>query len=206
MRGQLYAQRRERQSWEAGHAGNLDDYLSELEMIVEVAPADDFAIPRITQLIGKTNQFNLTTRRHAEAAVRAFADSDDSIVYSVRVSDRFGEHGLVGTAILRRSGDIWEIDTLLLSCRVLGRGVETAILSALVAAAREGGAHLLRGLFIPTAKNAPARDFYSRHGFQLAAEEGTTQIWELNVRAGDVAAPAWLSLRAPQRVASRDPR
>ena len=200
MRGQLYAQRRERQSWEAGHAGNLDDYLGELEMVVDVAPADDFAIPRIAQLIGKTNQFNLTTRRHTETAVRAFAGSDDSIVYSVRASDRFGEHGLVGAAILRASGDIWEVDTLLLSCRVLGRGVETAILSALVSAAREGGACLLRGLFIPTAKNAPARDFYSRHGFQLAAEEDTTQMWELDVRAGDVATPAWLTLRVPRRV------
>lgn len=200
MRGQLYAQRRERQSWEAGHAGNLDDYLGELEMVVEVAPADDFAIPRVAQLIGKTNQFNLTTRRHTETAVRSFAGSDDSLVYSVRASDRFGEHGLVGAAILRANGDIWEVDTLLLSCRVLGRGVETAILSALVSAAREGGAHLLRGLFIPTAKNAPARDFYSRHGFHLAAEEDTTQMWELDVRAEDVATPAWLTLRVPRHI------
>lgn len=196
QRGQLYAQRRERQDWEAHHADNLGDYLSELGLVVEVQVADEFAIPRIAQLIGKTNQFNLTTRRHSEADVRAFATAADHAVYGVRVRDRFGDHGLVGAAIVGRGGDVWEIDTLLMSCRVLGRGVETAFLSALVAAAREGGAHTVRGLFIPTAKNLPARDFYSDNGLRLVGErDDGTQEWELDVRAQVVASPAWLTLQ-----------
>lgn len=201
QRGQLYAQRRERQEWEARHSDgdNLGDYLGELGLVVDVAHADDYAIPRVAQLIGKTNQFNLTTRRHGEADVRAFARSDDYAVYTVRVKDRFGDHGLVGVAIVARGDETHEIDTLLLSCRVLGRGVETALLSALVGAAREDGARRIQGLFIPTAKNAPARDFYSRHGFTLADEQDGAERWELDVRTGDVAAPSWLTLTQETR-------
>jgi FkbH-like protein len=146
-------------------------------------------------LIGKTNQFNLTTRRHNDAQVQAFAASAGHVVYAARVKDRFGDHGLVGTAIVAKDADVWTVDTLLLSCRVLGRGVETAILSALVAAAREGGARVLRGLFIPTAKNAPARDYYGRHGFSASGEQDGAQLWDLDVRADDVAPPNWLTLR-----------
>lgn len=194
-RGQLYAQRRERSAWEAHHADNLDDYLSELGLTVDVAMADEFALPRVAQLIGKTNQFNLTTRRYTEAEVRAFAASTDYEVYCARVRDRFGDHGLVGTAIIAHEGATWIIDTLLLSCRVLGRGVETAFLSALASTARDSGARVLRGLYVPTAKNTPARGFYTRHGFSLTAESNGTQQWDLCLQAGDVTTPAWLTLR-----------
>lgn len=198
QRGQLYAQRRARQEWEASRGDNLGDYLADLGLEVDVALADAFAIPRIAQLIGKTNQYNLTTRRHSEAQVQAFAASVDHVVYAVRVKDRFGDHGLVGTAIVARERDVWTVDTLLLSCRVLGRGVETAFLSALVAAAQQDGARTLRGLFAPTAKNAPARDFYRAHGFILVHEDAGTQHWELDVRVNGVTPPAWIALQGSQ--------
>jgi FkbH-like protein len=199
-RGRLYAQRRERQEWELRNAGSLDAYLSDLGLVVEMAPADAFAIPRVAQLIGKTNQFNLTTRRHNEATVRVLAESPDSGVYSVRVRDRFGDSGLTGVAIVRKRPSVWEVDTLLLSCRVLGRGVETAMLSVLAETARASGAHTLRGDFIRTAKNAPAADFYPRHGFTLVEEHGDTQTWSLELQASVVAVPAWLSLSMPATV------
>ncbi len=195
LRGQLYAQRRERQEWESRHGENLGDYLADLGLEVDIAVADAFALPRIAQLIGKTNQFNLTTRRHNEAQVQAFAASAGHAVYAVRVKDRFGDHGLVGTAIVETDADVWTVDTLLLSCRVLGRGVETAILSALVAA------RVLRGLFIPTAKNAPAREYYGRHGFSARGEQDGVQPWDLDVRVDDVAPPGWLTLRGGTRAA-----
>jgi FkbH-like protein len=194
QRGMLYSQRRERQHWESQHADALDGYLAELGLVVEVARADDFAIPRIAQLIGKTNQFNLTTRRHTESDVRRFAAVDDHIVLMARVRDRFGDHGLVGAAILIQQDSLWIVDTLLLSCRVLGRGVETAVLSAIVAAAREDGTATLRGLFIPTSKNEPARDFYARHGFTHVADHEGTELWELDLRQHDVSPPEWLVL------------
>ncbi len=198
-RGQLYAQRRERQEWEERRGDNVEDYLGDLGLVVALAEADEFAIPRVAQLIGKTNQFNLTTRRHNEGEVRAFAQSADHAVYTVRVKDRFGDHGLTGAAIVAKGRDVWEIDTLLFSCRVLGRGVETALLSAIVAAARADGARLVRGLFIPTAKNEPTRDFYRRHGFTLVEEHDGAERWEFDVRADDVASPTWLTLIADQK-------
>jgi FkbH-like protein len=198
LRGQLYAQRRERQEWETTHAtslGTLGDYLEELDLRVLVERADSFAIPRIAQLIGKTNQFNLTTRRHDEPTVRALEASAASAVYSVRVHDRFGDHGLVGVAIIKKDASTWKIDTFLLSCRVLGQGVETALLSVLTAAARAEGAHTLRGIYIPTAKNAPAKDFYPQHGFsRVAGSSDGSQEWELNVLVSELEPPAWLTI------------
>ena len=200
QRGQLYAQRRERQKWEAAHepeGAGLGDYLADLGLVVELAEADEFAIPRVAQLMGKTNQFNVTTRRHGEAAVRAFAAAEHARVYSARVRDRFGDHGLVGVAILTREEDntaVWEIDSLLLSCRVLGRGVETALLSALAAEARSQGGTILRGIFIPTAKNTPAREVYGSHGFVRVGEREGGEVWELDLRTSDVALPTWLTL------------
>ncbi len=202
MRGQMYSQQHQRQQWETTHSSEsatLGDYLVDLDLHVRIERADGFAIPRIAQLIGKTNQFNLTTRRHSEPAVRAFAASDTAVVYSVRVSDRFGDHGLVGAAIVvKKDASTWEIDTLLLSCRVLGRGVETALLSVIAADARAEGAQTLRGVYLRTAKNEPARDFYRQHGLSLV--DGSTddaQEWELNLLSSDVASPTWLTLETP---------
>jgi FkbH-like protein len=202
QRGQLYAERRQRQEWEAQHADNLGDHLAALGLVVDVAPADAFAIPRVAQLISKTNQFNLTTRRHHEAAVRAFATSTDHAVYTARVRDRFGDHGLVGVVIIARRDDTWELDTFLLSCRVLGCGVETALLAAISAAARERGARTLRGLFIPTAKNEPARDVYGRHGFVLTSDDDNMQVWTLNLETQEIMPPTWLTLNM---LNARDP-
>jgi len=211
QRGKLYAQRRERQEWEARHetrgeggstGDGLGDFLADLGLVVEVTAADAFALPRIAQLIVKTNQFNLTTRRHNEGAVRRLAASDTHGVYGIHVRDRFGDHGLTGVAIVIKDAapGIWEIDSLLLSCRVLGRGVETALLAVLAALARADGAHTLRGKFIPTPKNEPARDFYAHHGLRLVEEIDGAQTWELDLHpdiATIVPVPTWLTLVAP---------
>lgn len=209
QRGQLYAQRRERQAWEASQAHaseGLGDYLSQLDLIVDIAEADEFALPRVAQLLNKTNQFNVTTRRHTEAAVRAFAAAADATVYAARVRDRFGDHGLVGAAILTHAGPgdlVWEIDSLLLSCRIMGRGVETAMLSVLAADAKAAGALRLRGIIIPTAKNAPARTLYSAHGFTHSGEDAEGQVWELDLHASAIQAPPWLTLSVRDAVVAR---
>ena len=202
-RGALYAQRRERLRWEDRHAGNLDAYLADLGLVVEVASANSYALPRVAQLIGKTNQFNLTGRRHGEGAVRAFAQSGGHLICAMRVRDRFGDHGLVGAAILATDdGATWTVDTLVVSCRVLGRGVETAFLSALAAAARGQGGTRLRGLFVASAKNAQTADLYPRHGFSPAAAgdagatsagDAGTEVWMFDL-AGEIAPPPWLTL------------
>jgi FkbH-like protein len=135
-------------------------------MVLEVRFATDISIPRIAQLTQKTNQFNLTTRRYSELDIREFAESQSADVVSLRLSDRFGDAGIVGVAILTYAGNAATMDTLLLSCRVLGRHVEDALLAQCVQLARARGARVLIGEYAPTAKNGQVREFYSKRGFK----------------------------------------
>jgi FkbH-like protein len=136
----------------------------ELKLSVSVARLAD--VGRVTQLINKTNQFNLTTVRRTQEEVLALLGSPGWRVYALRVSDRFGEYGLVGVAILQVGEHRrWRLDTLLMSCRVLGRSVETSFLAALAKYALAEGAEICDAAFIPTAKNAPAANFLQAHGF-----------------------------------------
>ena len=170
-RNKLYTEQQARQQYEATFSsGSLDDYLAGLQMTVHIEPANNLTLPRIAQLTRKTNQFNLTTRRYTEAQIDEMR-ARGSLVFGMSVSDRFGDNGLVGVAIVSpRSHDVWEIDTFLMSCRVMGRDVETALLAALAQQVRERGARHLDGWYIPTAKNAPVKDFYPRHGFTATSE------------------------------------
>jgi FkbH-like protein len=116
-------------------------------------------------------------------------------ILSIRVRDRFGDQGLVGVSITHDERDSCEIDTFLLSCRVIGRTVETALLSALAKAASERACTRLSGYFLPTKKNAPAQKFYSRHGFQLASENSEGSLWVLDLQKQQVPFPGWIKLK-----------
>jgi FkbH-like protein len=155
-------------------------------------------LPRIAQLTTKTNQFNLTTRRYTEAQLLEL-QAQSCMILAARVQDRFGDLGLTGVAIIRPLPDeTWEIDTLLLSCRVMGRGVETALLAHIAAEAHRSGVKQLQGTFLPTAKNAPARDCYPRHGFKAEeTDAGDTTLWTLDVEPGVIATPTWLTVQSP---------
>jgi FkbH-like protein len=112
------------------------------------------------------------------------------------VRDRFGDNGLVGVVLSRAEldGSAWEIDTFLLSCRVIGRTVETVILARVIAEARAAGARTIRGWFLPTKKNAPAKDFYATHGFRRAQErEDGGALWELDLTSATVECPPWIT-------------
>jgi FkbH-like protein len=166
-------------------ATDLESYLQGLDMELIVRPFDPVGIPRITQLINKTNQFNLTTRRYTEEEVRAMAADEDVISLQFRLLDRFGDNGTIAVLIGKRAGNTIELDTWLMSCRVLGRGVEQACLNTMGAAARAMGAARLTGLYRATAKNGMVSELYARLGFTLVPasaadprEEGTTR-WEL---------------------------
>ena len=136
-------------------------------MTAKVGRADSLTLERIHQLIQKTNQFNLTTRRHSSDHLRRLmAQPDEAAVAWLRLHDRYGDLGLVCVGIVERPGqNHLGIDTLLMSCRVMGRRVEDAFLSYLAELARAGGAGRLRGTFVPTAKNTPVKDFFASHGF-----------------------------------------
>jgi FkbH-like protein len=149
------------------------DFLQALDLKVDLFRAKTEDLGRITQLINKTNQFNLTTFRRTLDEVRVLANSDDWRLYGLRVSDKFGEYGLTGVIVINISPDRqrWTIDSLMLSCRVLGRGVETALIGGLAEDARAQGAVEFVGSFIPTAKNALCKSFLLDQGFSQTGEQ-----------------------------------
>ena len=147
-------------------ATDMDAYLASLEMVALVRDFAPVDVPRLSQLINKSNQFNLTTRRRTEAEVQALIGRPDHTCFSVRLSDKFGDHGLISIVIGRVSGETMEIDTWLMSCRVLKRQVEETVLNELARRAQAKGCSRLEGLYLPTKKNGMVRDFYPRMGFQ----------------------------------------
>ncbi len=192
-RGEMYVGKRKRAELERS-TGSLEDFLRTLDLKVRIKLVDDFDTPRVVQLIGKTNQFNLTTRRHTDAEVRRFRESPDYRVYSLAVRDRFGDEGIVGVAITRDEGTDCIIDTLLMSCRVIGRNIETAFLAKIIADARAAGATRVIGEYIPTKKNAPAKDVYERHGFEKIGTEGDVTRWALDITKKTIEVPEYIEL------------
>ncbi len=208
QRGTMYQAQQEREQQQK--TLSREDFLRSLQQEVEVAPVTKATLTRVAQLTNKTNQFNLTTHRWTEQQIADLCLGTSSLggasgwnCFSLRVRDRFGDNGLVGVAILHRERDYCEIDTLLLSCRVIGRTVETAFLSFLASHARESGASRLQGWFRPTTKNQPARDFYPSHGFVVAQkieqkidqQEGDATLWTLELSQNAIPCPDWISLR-----------
>jgi FkbH-like protein len=203
-RNRLYAEQRLRQEarTQLEQSGSLEDYLTDLAITVDIEEANDVSLPRIAQLTSKTNQFNLTTRRYTVAEI-SHKQSLGARVLSARVRDRFGDNGLTAVAIVESDGtSVWSIDTLLLSCRVMGRGVETALLSFIVDMARRSGVRQLRGTYLPTAKNSVVRSVYADHGFTLIEEtvDGHSS-WRLDVVEQDIRVPAWMTLQEPMLTA-----
>ena len=168
-RTQQYRGNTEREALREG-AGDLGAYLASLDMRLIWGRFDDANRQRIVQLINKTNQFNLTTRRYSEADYDAFMRDPQVVGLHLRLIDRFGDNGLIAVVIAKAEGDALLIDTWLMSCRVLGREVEAATLSLLVEEARKHGARRLIGEYLPTAKNGMVRDLYPRLGFAAIAE------------------------------------
>ena len=149
---------------EQSRFADMDDYLYSLDIAIDVIPADEHNLPRIAQMTQKTNQFNLTTRRYTEADVQQRLDQGWR-VYCMSVNDRFGDNGITGTVFLEPTGDdSVNIDTLLLSCRILGKGIEEAFLKTVFNLLRLDGYRHVEAVYLPTAKNGQTADFYDRMG------------------------------------------
>ena len=162
-------------------AGKLTEaeFLASLGLVVNIYPATEPDLARVVQLINKTNQFNVTTKRYSAEDITRMRGSGDHEVYCLSVSDRFGDYGLVGIGIVRSSGATAAFDTLLMSCRVLGRGIETAFISTIVADQGRRGAEEVVGSYRPTSKNIMVADLFARHGFSQwsAPEARETETW-----------------------------
>jgi FkbH-like protein len=165
-------------------ARDLGDYLSSLEMVIRFSPFNQNGRQRIAQLINKSNQFNLTTRRYTEAQVAAMETSGDFFTLQVRLEDKFGDLGMIAVVICHPDAEesgLWDIDTWLMSCRVLGRKVEEGMLFKVVEELRRHGATRLIGRYFPTAKNNMVRDHYGKLGFDLIDEPGEGRVFELRL-------------------------
>lgn len=172
-------------------AGSLEEFLRGLSMRLSSGPVDAATLSRVAQLLARTNQFNLTTRRHSPANIQALLEHG-GIGLWVRIQDRFGDCGLVAAALARPvEASVWTIDSLVMSCRVIGRKVETAVLALIENEIRSRGGQVVLGEFLPTAKNHPAANFYRDHGFSQVDDEG--QQWSLTLD-GSRAIPDLFSL------------
>jgi FkbH-like protein len=171
-----------------GAASDLDSYLHSLEMRLICTPFDAVSRARITQLINKSNQFNLTTRRYTESQVAGFESSDSGLTLQVRLIDRFGDNGIIATVICIEEGPDWVIDTWLMSCRVLNRKVERATLNVLVASAKEAGVSALLGEYFKTERNGLVKDHFANLGFTARELGVSNSRWRLDI-ASYVAVP-----------------
>jgi FkbH-like protein len=171
-----------------GEFADMESYLASLQMVITFQPFDETGRARITQLINKSNQFNLTTRRYTEAEVANVERDPACLTLQVRLADTFGDNGMISVVICRNAGDAaWEFDTWLMSCRVLGRRVENMVLQEVVSAAKQAGVRTLVGKYIPTHRNKLVQDHYRQLGFTEIAHTGDgATVWELDVHSAQI--------------------
>ena len=172
-------------------ATDLGAYLASLKMEIVFRPFDAMGRARIAQLVNKSNQFNLTTRRYSELEIAECESDPARFTLQVRLLDAFGDNGMISVVICRpRSATDWEIDTWLMSCRVLGRGVEQMVLREILHHARANGIKRLIGVYRPTDRNRMVADFYSKFGFDFCDQDAAgTTTWELDTAVEIEAAP-----------------
>jgi len=164
QRTRQYQESRTREAYQVS-VGSVEDFLRGLGLRVSIDLVTDGSLARVVQLLAKTNQFTLTTRRHDEPTIRRRLESGAWRVYTMRVIDRFGDFGLTGVAIVEPGPEAWHVESFLMSCRVIGKSVETALLARIATDARASGATTLSAEFVDSGRNQAASAFLSQHGF-----------------------------------------
>ena len=175
-RHRMYQSERKRQDLKK-EIVSFEDWLAGLGIAVKVEGPDRANLPRIVQLLNRTNQMNLSTRRMTESELDGWLAAEDRALWSFRVSDRFGDSGLTGVVSVETEGRIGRIVDFVLSCRVIGRKVEETMLYAAIQRAKRGGLEQLRATYVPTPMNKPCLDFLKRSGLE---NEGRDFTWELS--------------------------
>ncbi|MBL6989673.1 MAG: HAD family hydrolase [Bacteriovoracaceae bacterium] len=156
---------------------NIEDYLKSLEMCVTILTADKYSTPRIAQLTQRTNQFNLTTKRYTDSDIENFMSSNSHDVLYLKLNDNFGDSGIVGVAILNHKNNETVIDSLMLSCRVIGRGVEDIFLQSCILKAMQRNSQRVLASYHKTAKNSQVKTFYSQNGFDIISKDEESSIF-----------------------------
>jgi FkbH-like protein len=180
-RATYYNSNAQRSTHQAGFS-NYGEFLASLEMTAEIGSFSAVYLERITQLINKTNQFNLTTKRYTSAEVESISRDPGFVTLYGRLADRFGDNGLVSVLIGRVSGETIEVDLWLMSCRVLNRELEFAIFDALVEQCQARGIRRVLGVYIPSKKNNMVAGHYAGLGFtRLNEPSGEHELWQYEV-------------------------
>ncbi|NOZ34225.1 MAG: HAD-IIIC family phosphatase [Chlorobi bacterium] len=157
-------------------AGNFEDYLKSLEMFVTVFINDKTKVARIAQMTQKTNQFNLTTKRYTESQILNFVENPIYNIFAVSVADKFGDNGITGLAIIKNNNDFAEIDTFLMSCRIIGRNIEFKFLEFII---DKTECEIIKSTYIKTKKNAQTENFFEKSGFILDNKNDDTKFYIL---------------------------
>ncbi len=179
-RGEMYAQNAKRAEMKSEYA-DYGEYLTNLQMHAEIRSFIPTYINRIAQLTNKSNQFNVTTKRYTVEEIERCADSAEYITLYGRLSDRFGDNGVVSVVIGKIEGSELHIEVWLMSCRVLKRDMEYAMLDSLVANCREKGVDVIYGYYYPTKKNGMAKELFGDFGFDKISDNDGDTVWKLNV-------------------------
>jgi len=183
-RNEMYKENAERAQLQASFA-DYGEYLRSLEMRAVIRPFEPMYMSRIAQLTNKSNQFNLTTHRYTQEEIEAVASDPRFITRYGQLTDKFGDYGVVAVSIGEMKGNVCELVLWLMSCRVLKRDMEFAMMDEVVRAAIAKGAKTIRGFYYPTAKNVLVREFYKTQGFELLSTGAQgNSVWELDVREG----------------------
>lgn len=180
-RNEMYRANAQRAALEATFS-DYGQYLDSLEMTGVIRSFEPVFLDRIAQLTNKSNQFNLTTKRYSRAEIEEVSDSEEYIDIYGKLIDKFGDNGVVSVVIGHKNKDVLDMDLWIMSCRVLKRDMEYAMMDALVSKAKEAGLSKIIGYYYPTAKNNMVRDFYNRMGFSKVFEDadGNT-TWEFDL-------------------------
>tara|TARA_Y100000310_G_scaffold345408_1_gene464655 strand:- start:7019 stop:8584 length:1566 start_codon:yes stop_codon:yes gene_type:complete len=178
-KSQMYFDEKKRREFKEGVI-DLDSFLRGLNTSIIIQVVKEKHIGRVSQLTQKTNQFNLTTRRYQEEDIKKLVD-EGAKIWVMDVKDKFGEYGLTGLAIARDQNDYWEIDTMLMSCRVLGKRVEEEFFGHVLDQLKKQGQKKVIGAYIPTVKNEQVKDFYKKFGF-IKQESDNEDVWELDLK------------------------
>jgi FkbH-like protein len=156
---------------------DLKTFLNQLNLKIIIKNVDKFTLPRVSQLILKTNQFNLTTKRYQEIDIKKMIQDSNFIVTSVQVEDKFGDNGITGVFIIKKENKKeWRIDTFLMSCRIMGRDIEKGIMTYIINEARKNNIEKINANFFPTQKNKPIENFLSDNEFKRNGKFWTYEI------------------------------
>jgi FkbH-like protein len=195
-RSEMYYAKRKRHDLEQ-QVQSIEEFIQSLDIVVKIGLADNFVLPRVASLLNRTNQFNLTSKRYTETEVQQMYGNPERFrLYTLQAQDKFGDEGIVGVAIIEmESSDYWVIDCFLLSCRVIGRKIETTFLTKIIKDAKNLEVEKIEAKYIPTKKNSLVSDFFPGHGFQLIQELTTGEShWVLHSSDFDKVYPDYIQV------------